>query len=534
MKSQSTGKGFAILSSAQIISRIVSILYLPFLINILSEKGYGIYGSAYIIFSFIYVITNAGIPVAISKIMSEFIAVENYKDAIKSFKMARAILIFLGIVMSVLMFFLAEPLCNITQSQSAVLSIKALSPTIFFTSILSAYRGYFQGRANMIPTAISQVIEQIVNMIFSLVFAALLMKYGPEVGAAGGTVGTSLGALVACIYLIMVYNKNKYIKVSKKHNVRRRPRHTNKRLFKKIIYYALPMVVCVGLQNAGTLIDLWNVKSRLIAAGFAAQKEVRFGWLTKYNSLINVPIGIIGCLQAALLPAISGAAAVNNKKEVERKINYAFRVCFLISVPSAFGLAVLSKPIYLLLHIHGGDQLMLLGAVVVIFWSAVQIQTTILQGLGRLYIVTLYAVLGLICKISINYVLVGIPKLNILGAVFGNMACFIVPLILNYFTINKILKIKVNLIGSMKKPIFASIIMSIAAFTSCFGLDYLFSLINEGYLSNAVATIISIGISGLIYLYVLICIKGITKKDLDVIPNKIRKVIPKKFIQKMR
>lgn len=533
MKQQSTTKGFAVLSAAQIISKVLSLLYLPLLINILQDKAFGIYGSTYIIFQFMYVITNSGIPVAISKIMSELIAVGNYKDAIKSFKMARAILILLGIVMSLLMYFFAYSLASITNSASSRLAIKALAPTIFFTSVVTSYRGYFQGRSNMTPTAISQIIEQITNIIFSLMFAALFIKYGPEYGAAGGTVGTSLGALVAAIYLYAVYKKNKYIKVSKVYNDSEVKRYSNKKLLKKILNYSIPMTICIGIQNAGNLVDLGNVKSRLIVAGLSNIKEDLFGWLTKYNSLINVPIAIISCLCVALLPSISGAAALNDKVSVEKKINYAFRLSFFISVPSAVGLAVLSKPIYQLLNIRGGYQLLLIGSSVVVLMSMVQIQTTILQGIGKLYIVTLYAVLGLSVKITINYILVAIPEININGAILGNVVSFLIPLTLNYFVINRTLHIKVRLFKNLKKPLEASFLMSVAVLLT-YILTYNTTVVFGKYISNALACVISIIVGILIYLLALIKLKGITKNDLNAIPQKILRLIPNRILEMIK
>src|SRR3712207_3810772 len=185
MKKQSTTKGFAILSAAGIIVKLLSLLYIPFLKKIITLNGYGIYGASYKIYVWIYVLANSGIPVAISKLVSEYMALEHYKDAIKSFKIARFMMLIIGTVMSLFMFIFASSLANAIGYPNAKLSIMALAPTIFFTSIVSVYRGYFQGRGNMSPTAISQILEQIINTIFTLVFAAMLMKYGVDAGCAG-------------------------------------------------------------------------------------------------------------------------------------------------------------------------------------------------------------------------------------------------------------------------------------------------------------------------------------------------------------
>ena len=169
--------------------------------------------------------------------------------------------------MSILMIFFAAPLANRTANPTAKLAIMALAPTILISSVLSAYRGYFQGRGNMTPTAVSQVLEQIANTIFSLVFAACFIKYGLAAGAAGGTIGTSVGALVAVIYMIHFYEKNKIFRVPKGYNQLNIKRFTTKKIIKKLLSYAVPMTICLGLQQAGTVIDLLLVQSRMLYSG---------------------------------------------------------------------------------------------------------------------------------------------------------------------------------------------------------------------------------------------------------------------------
>lgn len=536
LNKQSTTKGFAILSAAGFMVKLLSLLYVPFLIKLLGEEGYGIYAAAYPIFVYIYVLTNAGIPVAISKMVSELIAVGNYKDAIKTFKIARLLLLILGMIMSLLMLIFAGTLANITNSDTARLAIMALAPTILISSVLSAYRGYFQGRGNMTPTAVSQVIEQIANTIFSLVFAAYFIKYGIAAGAAGGTIGTSLGALVAVIYMIYSYEKNKIFRVPKGYNKSNIKRLTNKKLVKRLLSYAVPMTVCVGLQQSGLLIDLWLVKLRMADAGLIkSEVTILWGVLTQYTTLIGVPIAIISSLAITILPSISSLVALRDKKAVRNKINYAFRLCFLVAVPSAVGLAVLAKPIVYFIK-YGTDvsRLLMYGSVVIIFMAVVAIQTSILQGLGKLYLVTFYAVLGLMGKIIINYIFVAIPSFNILGAVLANGVSFAIPLVLNSLTINKVLRVKIKLSKHAIKPIIASGVMAVVAKLMYTNFDFILSFVKEGYFANAFAVLISIGFAMLTYFFTLVLIGGISKADLEVLPSKITKLIPNAIFNRIR
>jgi stage V sporulation protein B len=533
---QSTTKGFAILSAAGFMVKLLSLLYVPFLIYILGDEGYGIYARAYPIFVYMYILTNAGIPVAISKMVSELIAVENYKDAMKTFKIARFLLLILGTVMSLFMLFFAGTLASITKSDTARLAIMALAPTILISSVLSAYRGYFQGRGNMTPTAVSQVLEQIANTIFSLVFAAYFIKYGLAAGAAGGTIGTSLGALVAVIYMIYSYEKNKVFRVPKGYNKLNIKRLTTKKLVKRLLSYAVPMTVCVGLQQSGLLIDLWLVQLRMFDSGFVeSQVTILWGVLTQYTTLIGVPIAIISSLAITILPSISSLVALRDKKAVKNKINYAFRLCFLVAVPSAVGLAVLAQPIvHFIKYSDEASRLLMYGSVVIIFMAVVAIQTSILQGLGKLYLVTFYAVLGLIGKVIINYIFVAIPSFNILGAVLATGVSFLIPLILNSLTINKVLRVKINLVRHAIKPIIASGVMAIVAKLMYVNFDFVFNFIKEGYFANAAAVIISMVFAMLTYFFTLVLIGGISKEDLEVLPGRITKLIPNTILNRIR
>ena len=537
MKKQSTSKGFAILSAAGIAVKILSILYIPFLISIIKEDGYGVYAASYQIFLFIYVLTNSGIPVAISKLVSELIAVNNYKDAVKSFKIARLLLFCLGTVMAILMMALATPFANAIHSPRSAMAIKALAPTILFTAVVSSYRGYFQGTGNMTPTAVSQVLEQIMNTIFSLVFAAILMKYGIQAGAAGGTIGTTVGAFAAGVLLIWYYEKNKKIKLPQIYNESSVPRHSNAYLIKKILSYGIPITLCVGLQNAGSIIDLSNVLGRLAVAGFnQSASSIAYGILSKYIILINVPIAIISALSAAILPAISGAAILKNKNEVQSKINYSFRLCFLISIPCAVGLAVLSEPVFKLLfeRYYAGYKLMQFGSVVIVLMSIVLIQTTILQSIGKLYLSTFYLLIGISGKIIANYILVAIPSININGAIYGNMICFIIPLLLSNKLIKRSLKIKYNLFNHALKPLIASAFMGLAVYICYINVDRFLKFTNRISINNAFATIVSVVIGAYIYLFGLILTGGITIRDLDSMPSSLIKFIPKKMLKRIR
>lgn len=535
MKEQSVAKGFAVLSAAGIIVKVVSLLYLPFLLAIIGDSGNGIYVAAYQVYVFVFVLTNSGIPVAISKLVSELIAVGNCKDAVRSFKIARFLLIVIGLVMSVLMFFLSTPVAKILHFEDSALAILALAPSMFFTAVASSYRGYFQGRGNMTPTAVSQIIEQIVNAVFTIIFAALLIRVGLKEACAGGTLGTSLGALVSASFLVYFHKRNDRYKIPKAEGMVRVKRYTYGQLVKKIINYSVPITVAVGMQYAGNLVDLWNTKLRLIAADFTDLRATElYSHLYKYQQLLNAPIAITIALATALLPAISGAIALNDKKQVQDKVNFAFKLCFLTALPSAVGLTVLSTPVFELLKYGEGAYLMKYGAVVLVLMSVVQIQTSILQGLGKLNIVTISLILGIIGKIFTNYFLIAIPGINISGAIIGSIVGYLIPITLNYLTMRKFLRVKLNMANLMVKPLISSLLMGLAVFIIYKVIFAVLFFIPGSYIANAVAAVASIFAGAAVYFMILVLLKGISRADLDVAPQKVLKLIPRKVMDMIK
>ncbi len=534
MKEQSVAKGFAVLSAAGIIVKVVSLLYLPFLLAIIGDAGNGVYVAAYQVYVFVFVLTNSGIPVAISKLVSELIAVGNYKDAVRSFKIARSFLIVIGLIMSVLMFVLSTPIAKILNFDDSALAILALAPSMLFTAVASSYRGYFQGRGNMTPTAVSQIIEQIVNAVFTIIFAALLIRVGLKEACAGGTLATSLGALVSAAFLVGFHIKRDGYKIPRTESMVRVKRYTYKQLVKKIINYSVPITLSVGMQYAGNLVDLWNTKSRLLAAGYADRvANELYSHLYKYQQLLNAPIAITVALATAILPAISAAMALSDKRQIQEKVNFAFKLCFLISIPSAVGFTVLSTPVFELLKYGEGAYLMKYGAVVLVLMSVVQIQTSILQGAGKLYIVTPYLIFGIIGKIVTNYFLIAIPSINISGAIIGSIIGYLIPITLNYITMKKFLKVKLNIANLLVKPLVSSVLMGLAVLIIYKVISLVLFFIPSSYFVNAVAAFASIFVGAASYFVLLVLLKGISREELDVMPQKVLRLIPRKLMHKI-
>ncbi len=466
MEKQSIAKGTAVLSFAGIFVKVLSLAYVPILIMLFGNDGYSVYNVAFYVYAFVYILTNSGVPVALSKYVSELRANGHYEDAIRAFKIARFYLIVLGVIFSAALAIFAAPISALMNYPQSYYAILALSPTIFFACVTSAYRGYFQGCSNMTPTAISQIIEQVVRIIVSLPLAIFFLKYGLGISVAAATVGTTVGAISTIVVLWFIYkrasSRNELIPIAdianESSDLQIRP--SFKKISLKILEYSVPITICVGMQNFGNIIDIANTKWRLLAAGFDdTVASSLHGYILKSQQLLNVPIAIVIALAIAVLPAISGAMARKDKQSVFDSIHTAFRACFSISLPAAAGFAALSSGIYILFHYGPGADILMFSSILVVLMSVVQIQSSILQGIGKLYSVAFLITAGMLVKILCNYFLVAIPEINIYGAVLGSVIGFSIPLVFANMLIKKHLNLKFSLASFSAKPLISSIIM---------------------------------------------------------------------------
>lgn len=506
MKAQSTGKGFLVLSISSLIVKLIGLLNVPILNIIITTEGYGVYNFAYMVFAFIYTI-NLGVSVAISKVVSHYTSIDDEKSSRQCFENAKVIIYIFGIGIGLIMFFFSRFLANLLNFPDAYLTIKMFSPTVLISGILAAYRGYFQGKRNMIPTAISEIVEQIINVPVSLYFASKWIEGGIAKGCAGTTIGSFMGAIISLIYLRILFIKSE------------KNRHSysfSKNMVKEILKYAIPIVLILGLQQFVSVVDSAQIQGRLLYIGLdSPQAKKLFGILGNFNTLINVPMTVISSLSTALLPSITSSLALKDNINLQNKISYGFKLCILISIPAFAGLTVLSSPIYKMLYPTAaeGYVLMRYGAIIILLWSIMQIQVTILQSMSKTYRLFLHIFIGDVFRIVVNYVLVGVPSINIKGAIVGIAIGFLIPVILNQYYINKELKIKLRLYNFNLKVVVSSLIMGIGCYICQNNLLIILKkIVTSDYVSNGLSVVISVFLGIGIYGF-LVYVLGAVKKD---------------------
>lgn len=531
MEQKSAGRGFLILSIAGIAGKLLSAIYVPLLTWVLGEEGYGIYVAGYDIFVFLIAVTSLGAQPAVTKVVTELRAVGNHKDALRAMKLAIKYLAIISIVIAGIFMALAFPISKLIYRDRSALTFMFLGPAIIFAAILAGFRGYMQGIEEMESLAISQIIEQLINVVLSIIFAALLIKITSslEWGSAGGTVGTSLGAVVAIMYIIYIYNKNDFREEAEINHDPSRKKVSDKRIVKKLFKYAIPITLVAAVQNFAGVIDSITLARSLTSAGFDKAKiDSLTSVLSYYKTLIYVPLAIVTALGTSIFPKIIQAFVCKDRKELKKQTSYSFRMMYIIVMPATFGLAILSKEIYTFLFpSNSGYTLLMYGSALLIFMSITTIQNVILQGINKLYLIIVSASIGLFAKIIINIVLVAIPSVNIMGAVVATFVSFIIPTVINHRKIKEFFKVNIPIVKQAIIPTICSILMAIGILIAKFPITKVSDALGGGRIVSAIITLILIAIGGTIYLYTMIYLGGIKRKDLDLISPKLFKFLPR-------
>lgn len=523
----SAARGMIALSFAGIMSKVLSIFYSPFLIAILGDSGFGIYSKTLDVFLFIYAIACTGTQPAVAKVVTELIALDNPKGANRALKLSRNLYMLLGGILGSIMIVFAFPIAGLTGNTDIAYGLMFLGPCVFVTAILSVYRGYMQGRNNVTSIAVSQIIEQLFNVIISLIGAFVLMKVSLPLGSAGGQIGTSVGALIGCLYLVYCYEKKGYSNDAHRYGFSNK-KISDKKIIRKVVMYSIPITMSAALQNLGGLIDMGNVSRGLMEAGFTQlEGDILYGLYSKYKTLYGVPLTIITAIATTMLPSITRSFVLNDRREVKKKIGSVFKLIFIIAIPSAVGLAVLSPEIYITLYGNtNGTTIMMVGSFILIIMAVTQIQSMILQSINKLYFVLKTFTVGIIFKIVLNYIFVRITDINIYGVLIGNCFWHLIPAILNNIKISKEMKMKISIKRLTIVPIIASTAMGIALMLCKFATNPILNMLGGGRISGAIVTIPLVVVGVFVYAYILIALGGITKKDLKMISPKIIRIIP--------
>lgn len=521
-KTQSFAVGALVLMIASIVTKVIGAIFKIPLTNLIGADGMGVFGVAYTIYSTLFVISTAGLPIAISKMVAEANAVGNHKKIKSILKVSLLSFSVIGIFASLIMVVFAEPLTRLVGNTLAYYAVLAIAPSLFFVSIVSIIRGFYQGLSDMVPTAVSQVLESAGKLGFGLLFAYILQTkgYSFEICAAGAILGVTLGTLMSAIYLFIIVGK----KIKEYRNIDADEPFVP--LAKSIVKMAVPVTVGSAVLSLTNLIDMFLVMNRLqSAAGFSEMMANKlYGAYNMSVTLYNLPQTFVVAISVSIIPAISAFIAKNNRLKTAETIGTAFKLASMIAFPAGMGFLILSKPILNLLYYSKPEDVVIAApllsylGIAVMFIALVSLSNSVLQAIGKINVPVFTMLIGGLVKIAANYILVGQPDVNINGAPIGTMCCYGIIAILNLIVIKKNYK-EVSVIKMFSKTFISAAVMGVFAYL----------MINpvSAYLGQKLGVVAVIGGCVVIYFLMLLAIGGFTKEDILMLPKgeKIAKVL---------
>ena len=540
MKKNTFFGGAAILAATTIIVKAIGAIFKIPLASILTDPAYADFDSAYSVYGVFLTFSTAGLPVALSKLISESLALERRNQVRRTFRLAFAAFLALGLFSFFCMSVLAVPLSNYAlNNPKAVYCVVALSPSVLCVCMVSAFRGYFQGHFNMTPTGVSQIIEAAFKVLVGLPLAYILLKMNiqnpdiPDLGerlpAVGAVIGVSAGSIVALLYMVFLY-----LRYRKDLPKGRDKTDSNREILSALFKLAIPITLTAATSSIVILIDTNLVMGRLqsvfLSQGMLAEAALDAarslkGAYAKCTSIYNLPFALMGALTACVIPGVSAALARRNRREAQKLSESALRIGLLVAMPMGMGIFALGQPIMTFPFWHtnasvAGPLLSILG-IASIFVAIQALLNSILQANGIVTLPVVAAILGGIAKLVVNYVLVGNPAIMINGAPIGTLACFVLIDVLELFILRRAVRRPPSFLRAAAKPALASVSMAVVVKVT---YDLFTGPLGQG---NTVSTLGAILVGVVIYLLLVITLRAVTAEDLSLMPkgDKIAKIL---------
>ena len=540
-KKQNFLQGAALLAIATAIVKIIGAFYkLPLNIAIGSE-GYGYFTTAYDIYAVLLLVSTAGLPVAVSRMISRASTLEQYTRMRKVFRSALMIFTILGTVSSVLMIGGAKQLAVLMNQPDAWITIACLGPCGITMGLISAIRGYFNGQSNMLPSSVSQVIEALIKLGLGLVLAFFLIKTTGNVAfAAGGAIiGVTVGNAMALVYLLIKFRKSyRALPVTPE------PAGTTKETVRELLAIAIPITIgSAGLQLMAVietglymdrlvyLIETNRYMGHMVQGAVTAQKAATTlkGLYNLAQTIFNMPCAFIVPITVSIIPAITSYLTLGDHENVRKTEESASRITGLLSLPCAVGLTVLARPIMALLGGYEGEQLelsaqfMTILGISVFFQSTIQFLHAILQSHGFVNIPVVHMISSAVVRMILVYTMVGNPKLGLLGAPIGASIGYLLILVLDLWAIRRKIPQKPQILKNVLRPGIPALVMGVVVF---FCYRILVGILGiDG--SRVLLAGIPIAVGGVVYLVCVVLFKSITRDDCLLLPKgeKIAKLL---------
>ena len=524
-KKQNFLQGTALLAMATAIVKIIGAIYKIPLNAIIGKQGFSYYSTAYEIYNVLLMISTAGLPVAMSRMISQANSLGHSNRIRRIYKTSRAIFLTLGIAGSLLMTLFCRQLAAFQNQPDAWAAIGALGPCCLLICIMSTFRGFFQGHSNMLPTSVSQVLEAVVKLVVGMLAALLLLKSTGSVSLAAG--GAILGVTISCM-ASSVYLFGKFRKAYGALEPSSEAAESYSDTAKRLMAIAVPITIgSAGLQIL-TMLETKIYMGQLLGLGFTQlEADSMKGIYNMSQTIYNMPCAFITPITISIIPAITSHLTLLDHKAAKATEESAARVTGLICMPCAFGLATLAGPVTALLGGYTGADLTLSTSLMTImgynimFNAVVLLTNAMMQAHGHAVVPVVNMFIAGIMRLVVVYMLTGNPNIGIVGTPIGAMLCFLCIAVLNVFSMRRVMKDPPAIVKNLVKPFAAAAIMGIFVR----GALYLLQML--GITSRLILCGLPVAVGVVVYVIAAVLFKAITREDCLLLPKgaKIAKLL---------
>jgi O-antigen/teichoic acid export membrane protein len=443
-------RGTFILSLGTLISKVLGLFYVIPFYDIVGAEGTALYQYSYVPYTIFISIATAGVPLAVSKFISKYNALEEYAVGRRLFKSGLLIMMMSGIVAFLLLYLSAPTIAKMSLAgeEDSGLSIedvtavtRAVSFALIIVPFMSMKRGFFQGHQSMGPSAVSQVVEQIVRIAFLLVGAFIVLKVmeGSLVSAVSiATFAAFIGAIGGLAVLIWYWYKRKPHLDELLQYDKGTIQISLKDMYKEILIYAAPFVF-VGIANPlFQLIDQFTFEMAMKSIGMGSIATDAFSILNfQSHKLVIIPVSLATAFSLTLVPSVTASFVENNVKNLNHQLNQTFQVLLFLTLPAVLGLSLLAEPFYTVFyeHVPLGTEVLRTYAPVAILFALFSVTAAILQGINEQKFTILSLLVGLLIKLSLNIPLIKLMETQ--GAIVATALGYMAAILINLFVIRK-------------------------------------------------------------------------------------------------
>jgi len=507
-------RGTLILTLGTYISRFLGIIYVIPFFALVDETGGALFQYGYVQYTVFLSIATMGFPLAVSKFVSKYNSIGDYKTSRIMFKSGLLVMFITGLLAFIILYLLApflakqalvEQELNGVTIEDVVFVIRMVSIALIIVPVMSLIRGFFQGHQSMAPTAVSQVVEQIVRIVFLLTSTYLILNVwnGDLVMAVGyATFAAFVGAVGSLLVLMVYWLRRKHKLLALQKNKVPPSNIPIKHMFLELFRYAGPFVF-VGLAiPLYQYIDTNTFNKAMIEIGKEETTQELFSIVNFWvNKIVMIPVSLATAFGLTLVPTITKSFTERNFALLNHQINQTFQVLMFLVLPSAVGLSILSQPIYMLFYNHNevGGNILAAYAPIALLFSFFTVTAAILQGINKQKLAVISLVFGLLIKLSVNIPL--IMTFEAYGSILATALGFSGSLLYSFAMIKRHASYKYK--QFMKRSILMSIftICMVIVILAVYSVLSLFIDYTEGKVQAAILLAISIGSGAGTYLY---------------------------------